>query len=123
MELVQIMGGDFVYDSQGIAERINLLLKTKKLSQKIMLEECGLNKNTIFTMRRGSIPKADSLAKIADYLGCSVDYLLGKTAQLNPSGELPEQTAKFLSLFQQLTDEQQALVIASIEGILQSRKE
>ena len=26
-----------------------------------------------------SMPKADTLAKIADQLGCSVDYLLGRT--------------------------------------------
>lgn len=26
-----------------------------------------------------SMPKADTLAKIADYLNCSVDYLLGRT--------------------------------------------
>nr|DAR47104.1 MAG TPA: repressor protein [Caudoviricetes sp.] len=28
---------------------------------------------------RTSVPKADNLAKIADVLGCSVDYLLGRT--------------------------------------------
>ena len=27
-----------------------------------------------------SMPNADKLAKIADYLDCSVDYLLGRTA-------------------------------------------
>lgn len=69
-----------MYISQDIAERINFLLKSKKIQQKTMLEECGLNKNSISTMlSRGSMLKADSLAKIADYLDCSVDYLLGRT--------------------------------------------
>ena len=31
----------------------------------------------------GSTPKSENLAKIADYLNCSVDYLLGRTD--NPS--------------------------------------
>ena len=45
-----------------------------------MLEDCGLNKNAISTMlSRNSMPKADNLAKIADYLNVSVDYLLGRT--------------------------------------------
>ena len=45
-----------------------------------MLKDCELNKNIISTMlSRGSMPKADNLAKIADYLDCSVDYLLGRT--------------------------------------------
>lgn len=69
-----------MYNTHNTAERINLLLKIKNIKQKIMLEECGLNKNIISTMiSRGSMPKADNLAIIADYLGCSVDYLLGRT--------------------------------------------
>lgn len=45
-----------------------------------MLEDCDMNKNALYTMQSGgSMPKAENLAKIADYLGCSVDYLLGRT--------------------------------------------
>lgn len=69
-----------MYNSSEIAYKINLLLKEKNKSQKIMLEDCRLNKNVISTMlSRGSMPKADNLGKIADYLDCSVDYLLGRT--------------------------------------------
>lgn len=69
-----------MYNSQNTAERINQTAKSKNIQQKIMLDECGLNKNVISTMlSRGSMPKADNLARIADYLGCSVDYLLGRT--------------------------------------------
>ena len=47
---------------------------------KDLLNKCGLNKNALSSMQcGGSIPRADNLAKIADYLGCSVDYLLGRT--------------------------------------------
>ncbi len=69
-----------MYNSSEVADKINLLLKEKNKPQKIMLEDCGLNKNVISTMlSRGSMPKADNLAKIADYLGVSVYYLLGRT--------------------------------------------
>lgn len=69
-----------MYSSSEVADKINLLLKEKNKFQKTMLEDCGLNKNTISTMlSRGSMPKADNLAKIADYLDVSVDYLLGRT--------------------------------------------
>lgn len=69
-----------MYISNKIAERINYLLKSKNIQQNVMLEECNLNKNTISIMlSRGSIPKADTLGKIADYLDCSVDYLLSRT--------------------------------------------
>lgn len=69
-----------MYNPQDTAERINRLAKLKGIQQKNLLDECGLNKNVISTMlSRGSMPKADNLARIADYLDCSVDYLLGRT--------------------------------------------
>ena len=43
-----------------------------------MLEDVGLGFNTMSNMK-SSMPKADNLAKIADYLEVSVDYLLGRT--------------------------------------------
>lgn len=69
-----------MYDSANAAERIKQTAKSKKISVKQMLEDCEMNKNVISTMlSRGSMPKADNLARIADYLDCSVDYLLGRT--------------------------------------------
>lgn len=45
-----------------------------------MLEDCELSKNTLVSMNtRGSWIQANSLAKIADRLDCSVDYLLART--------------------------------------------
>lgn len=44
-----------------------------------MLEELDLGSNTMSHMRHGRAIASDSLAKIADYLDCSVDYLLGRT--------------------------------------------
>ena len=40
--------------------------------------DVGMGFNAMSNMRT-SMPKADNLAKIADYLDCSVDYLLGRT--------------------------------------------
>lgn len=44
-----------------------------------MLEALNLNKNTFTNMYKGSMLNGDSLGRIADYLDCSVDYLLGRT--------------------------------------------
>ena len=44
-----------------------------------MLTEIGLGKNVMSHLDNGSMIKADSLGKIADYLDVSVDYLLGRT--------------------------------------------
>lgn len=69
-----------MYISANTASRIKLLAKTKNVAIKDMLSDCDLNKNTLSTMTaRGSWIQANNLAKIADYLDCSVDYLLGRT--------------------------------------------
>lgn len=72
-----------LYISANTAERIKMLAKSKGIVIKDMLEECELGKNTLSSMlSRGSWLQANNLAKIADYLGCSVDYLLGRTEKI-----------------------------------------
>ncbi len=39
----------------------------------------GLNKSNATFWKKGSIPKGETLQKLADYFGVSVDYLLEKT--------------------------------------------
>lgn len=73
-----------MYDANEIATKINQILKEKKLSQKDMLENCKLSKNAISSMlSRGSMLRADNLARIADYLNCSIDYLVGRSSLIN----------------------------------------
>ena len=73
-----------MYTSTNTANVIKHLAKSKGISITKMLLECGLNKNTLSTMTsRGSWIQANSLAQIADYLDCSVDYLLGRTDDKN----------------------------------------
>ncbi len=69
-----------LYKSQFVAERIKLLLKSRKVSASKMLADCNMNKNALYTMQsEGYLPRLEAIAQIADYLDCSVDYLLGRT--------------------------------------------
>ncbi len=69
-----------MYNSTEIAIRIKDVAKSKNIKIKDMLLKCDLNKNALSSMLSGgSMPKSENLAKIADYLDCSVDYLLGRT--------------------------------------------
>lgn len=70
-----------LYYAVEIARRIKGLAKEKEITIKDMLLEIKLNKNSINTLSNGSMIQCDSLAKIADYLDCSVDFLLGRTPQ------------------------------------------
>lgn len=68
-----------MYNSQEIATRIKSTAKSKNVSLKAMLSECNLGINTISQMSKGNDMLSKNLARIADYLDCSVDYLLGRT--------------------------------------------
>lgn len=67
-------------NSQELAIAIKETAKGKKISVGQMLRDCGLSINTLSSMQSGGyFPRLEAMAKIADYLDCSVDYLLGRT--------------------------------------------
>ena len=76
-----------MYITQDIADRIKKIAKTKCVSMKHLLENCELNINTVSQFAKGQQLSCISLAKIADYLDCSVDYLLGRTSNPNAHKE------------------------------------
>ena len=80
--------GIILYISNNVAERIKQTSKEKGIPLKKVLENAGLGFNTMSNMKT-SMPKADNLAKIADCLDVSVDYLLGRTdnPEINKNNE------------------------------------
>ena len=73
------MSNKNLYKSLNIAETIKIRAKQKGVVLKDMLSELGLGSNTLSNLRHDRMIAANSLARIADYLDCSVDYLLGRT--------------------------------------------
>ena len=60
--------------------RIKEQCRLHKVSIKSLLEHCDMNRNTIYDLeKKSSFPSSDKISRIADYLDCSVDYLLGRT--------------------------------------------
>lgn len=73
------MNNNNLYNSPDVANKIKSYAKSKHISLKDILSGCSLGANTFSHMLHGRALAFDSLAKIADYLDCSVDYLLGRT--------------------------------------------
>lgn len=75
-------------DVQVVILRIQSLAEERGISINQLLRESKLSKSVIDNMKRGSMPSADKLATIADYFGCSVDYILGRvdTPAMETSG-------------------------------------
>lgn len=67
------------YTAKQLAEYIKKSAKQQDIRLRDLLESCNLNINTLSQMTDKKGISCFSLAKIADYLDCSVDYLLGRT--------------------------------------------
>ena len=122
-----------MYKSSEVADKLRSMAKLRGLAMKTVLSDAGLGQN-MMTMMRTSMPKADTLAKLADRLECSVDYLLGRTSEmLTPGaghtpapiqeadtdlGEAPRlsrDAAEMLELFEQLPGREQVLFIGRLQ--------
>ena len=63
-----------------ITQAIKVLCKAKGITISKLLVDCTLTKSFIYDLeKRSTSPSCDKIARIADYLDCSVDYLLGRT--------------------------------------------
>lgn len=62
-------------------ERIRALMEQNRVSRPRLAAETGISEATLRNMTNANImhPSADTLVKIADYFGVSLDYLFGRT--------------------------------------------
>lgn len=75
-----------MYDVQFIANRIKQEAKSQNHKLNAMLKELDLGINAISQLSNGQEMSYLTFASIADYLNCSVDYLLGRTDTPNVAG-------------------------------------
>lgn len=68
-----------MYNSYEIAERIKILTRQKNFTIKELLEQCELGKNTISKMSSGTDILTKNMVKIANFLDCSLDFLVGRS--------------------------------------------
>ena len=122
-----------MYESSIIAENIKKTAKASNIQLKDMLLDLSLNKNTLSNMYNGSMLKGDSLARIADYLDVSVDYLLGRepsseTKKDGSAEALPPDTAltpsqkQLVEFAESLTEEEVKMVLSYIRFVISERK-
>ena len=103
-----------MYNSSDIADKIKLIAKSKDISVKRLLEDVGLGFNTMSNMKT-SMPKVDNLAKIADYLDCSVDYLLGRENRENNKAGIDIVASKVKGLNMENYNEKTSVLVSNVE--------
>lgn len=60
--------------------RVDYIIRMKGVTLYEVAEALGITRNTLYASRsRGSLPSIRTMVSIADYLGVSMDYLLGRS--------------------------------------------
>lgn len=61
-------------------ERLRQLRERKRIKRYVLSERCGLHSDAVRRYEMGeATPSMDALQSLADELGVSVDYLMGRT--------------------------------------------
>ena len=112
----------------GTLDRISFLLKEQKKTQKDLCEAIGIKKNAFTSWKNGSNESyRKHLPQIAEYLGVSVDYLLGKT-EIRKGTALSEQPLtpsqnECLNLILSLSDSELDLTRRFLSALHDSKSE
>ncbi len=99
----------------GFPERLVLLRKERKISQGELAKRVGIHTNILGRYERGeTTPNIDMAVKLADALGVSLDYLIGKT-----DIELDKSILDKVIAIQKLPEDDKHCIMYSIDGLLQ----
>lgn len=111
----------FEYDAKTIKARINALFEQRGIKAYKVMPELGLATRTT-DPSNVSMPKADTLAKIADYLDVSVDELLGRdpAPYYDALGKLSADEVLLLLAYRDMSDADRASLL-DIAQLYQSR--
>lgn len=102
-------------------EILNCICEKKGITVTQLLKEHNLSTGNTGSWKKGKLPNGETLLKIADYLDCSVDYLLGRTDEPGVPHQLESKGAT-LELPAPLDEEDMSKVKSFIEFLLSSDK-
>lgn len=97
-----------------IAIKIKETAKQRNIQMGDLFENTGLSKGTLYSMTNGgSFPKSDNLIKIADYLDCSIDYLLDRSDIIDCKKEISKQPSdqEILQKFKSLSERDRKVIL------------
>lgn len=106
--------------------RLKELRQLNNLTQSQLAEKLGCNQTAVGKYERGDLqPSIETLCKLSDIFGCSIDYLLGREdeiGQIITNSDLSEKEKTLISQFRQLPNIRQQTVIDSVSCMLDSEK-
>ena len=106
-------GGDCV----DIGEKIKLLLEAKKMSNLELSKLSGVPNSTLADILNGKTSRVsiNAVINIADALGVTLEYLVGKERQASAAPPLSAEAQRVAVLYENATDLQKTIVRTTLE--------
>ncbi len=102
-----------------ILDRVKEECKKKGVSVRKMASDLGMSYNSLYKWKE-SVPDSSSVLKVANYLGCSSDYLLtGKDGDVK---KYSDDVLKILPLLEKMNETELSTVLSMAE-LLAGKKE
>lgn len=116
-----------MYKPQDAAEKIKKAAKEKGVSVRKILIDCELGPNAISQMSNGRDMLSKNIYKIAEYLDCSVDYLLGRddkilvNSNIQITHNIEESSDNWRKLFSEFTVEELMKIMLILNETIQKK--
>jgi len=92
------------------------ICKQKNTTPNGMAKTIGISSGSVTSWKKGTVPKSDTLQKIAEYFNVSTDYLLGNEQKENNSPE-SELSRQILSEVENCSETEAKFILEQIKLI------
>ena len=114
-------------DVETMLSKVYELLKTKSIPRMQFYSEIGISAGAMSQWKLGkTTPTYNSIAKIADYLGVTVDELTGDTAQkaAAPKGDgLSDGAKRLIERYENASEEDRRRILAVVDAVVGEKPE
>ncbi|WP_209342689.1 helix-turn-helix transcriptional regulator [Flavonifractor sp. AGMB03687] len=104
-------------DAQVFVQNIKYYCNLKGIKPTVACRESGVGSSFINNLERGQTPSVAKVQMLADYLGVTTSELLGEKKKPTAQDDgLSEGELALITLFRQLTPDQQEMVIRMVQA-------
>lgn len=105
------------------ALRLRKIRGEKGIAQDVVSSACEISRVALARYENGSrFPKADIIARLAEYYGVTSDYLLGRDSDEDQPDQVSDRMKRFLHEVQDMDDSEIELVSMFLEQVKKRRE-
>lgn len=101
-------------------DRFIELCKMKEIKPTPLVVGMGLSSSNVSQWKKGSTPRAEVVAKLADYFGVSVEYMMGGTDEIKPDTVSDDEFRfkEYIEKLSALNPENRAIAFAQLDFLI-----